>query len=484
MMSATSATPAPRGAFHFSGPTPISVTPIGMVSPLPMGPPPPIQVSSVFPPPLPPSVSPGAAVVHLHIHCSLEEMSQLPDRLSELSRRVPLNVVMTSGDPSPYPRPQSANPAPQDTAASNATTPTTTTTESQQQQPLRDPALINCPFTTALSTANFSIPALFSGDSGAVNSVREVLRMQLQHLLDEYGDVEQTYQCIARSEARHILEVVTTDPRNAEILSAGSRVQEITGHHFNRDMEACLTRLFVALAKHLNAVHAEAREWTVQLRALIARNIGADLQHASQWFSTGREALQTLFTNAAGIILQQIDHGRTPLLPLFLAFLGREVQSQMAGWIAEYERLHHTTDSPSPPAAAAATTSATPTRTAAAAALDTDAYTDLLDELLMEQEHDDAAPTATSVPTTTSSASAGTGVEENDGKPQSASTAPAADALSALRVSSASVTHEIESMAAEYNQEKQQSSGLSSAPPVEEKSSGDSWVNLNIDPFA
>lgn len=334
--------------------------------------PPPLFPSPKLPPspPSEPAVQDNAvqqqqpAVVHLHVHCTSDELGDMPLRLRRLAEQVPVaqvvlqtNTAEQDGDgPDSQPRTMLRH----TTAAAAASAPPTPDTRGAALRPttaaLTATTTASVPWIDeALSTslAALGMPQLMqlaAGNYNVLASLREPLQAQVQRRLAGTSGSLAAVAHVAHHEAQQLTTRILGMPAVCQFLEREAAAARAAGRtpdegrqstaSFRAELPRFLEHLYVAIMQHVRRTSLSAAEWSRELRNIFVRHTGMAMTRSVQWFDEGRQAFQPVVANVMLSLLQSSGAPQQyPMLQTFSSMLGPMLQSLLGEWGREYEQF-------------------------------------------------------------------------------------------------------------------------------------------------
>lgn len=376
---------------------------------------------SMSPPQYPPQ---QPSVVHIHVHCTPEELDALPERLRRLSAQIPVSHVTLQADTTDrnsYTQPamQEQQQQPRTTAAFQANN-TSASSASDTQTPW-----INEAMSTTLATLGMpQLMQLAAGNYNVLASLRAPLREQVQRRLNGTDESPAAVVHMAQNEARQLSERIFSmstvqslmTQQTAAATSAGRTVEEVSQRvgTFRQELQRYLEHFYVSVMQHLSRSSANAAEWSRDLRNIVVRYVGMVLSRSTRWFEGGSGAFQPAMANIMQTLLQSSGvQQQYPMLQAFSSMLSPMLQSLLGQWEREYDQSMRRSDdslqfeqdasqqptAPLLPAQAPVSAPATDTldsavgkRMTAADRGDDDDFEDLAKELMEDADNDAPQP--------------------------------------------------------------------------------------------
>lgn len=330
-------TPNPvEGVPLASGPQGVAGAVSGILNPL---------LGALRPPGTIPAQSPSpftpVAGVYLHVHCNLDEVESVPQRLERIRHLMPRGAPMTviPNPPIPLARPpqqqqqqQPPQPQPQqqhrDAPASSAERSASDSPNNNEnpysgnegdtsyQHPIN--SVLNA-VISSLDLPNYL--QLAAGNWSALYPVREPLRQALQENEDELDPQEQAqalYDTIFKSE------------------QATAIIEE--GHDASTSSEQVivpwLKEFFENAIEALN-FDGDSLQWGSRLRQTFVRYIGGTFHYTSAWL--GRERAERLFSSSVEEGIQNLRS----VNPIMIVALRGAMSGQLHAWATEYSNSLH-----------------------------------------------------------------------------------------------------------------------------------------------
>ncbi|TPP45159.1 Ubiquitin family protein [Leishmania donovani] len=274
----------------------------------------------------PPSMSPlqypqqQSSVVHIHVHCTPEELDAMPERLRRLSTQIPANNTNAS-------------------SASDTQTP-----------------WINEAMSTALATLGMpQLLQLAAGNCSVLASLRLPLQEQVQRRLNGTDESPAAVVHVAQNEARQLSERILSmsavqnlmTQQTAAATSAGRTVAEASQRvgMFRQELPHYLEHFYVSVMQHLSRSSANAAEWSRGLRNIVVRYVGMVLSRSARWFEGGSGAFQPAMANIMQTLLQSSGvQQQYPMLQAFSSMLSPMLQSLLGQWEREYDQSMRRSD--------------------------------------------------------------------------------------------------------------------------------------------
>ncbi|KAG5509964.1 hypothetical protein GH5_07812 [Leishmania sp. Ghana 2012 LV757] len=466
--------PAPQSTFHYAAASPPRVD---------------VFVSNAAPSiPLPhyPQQQ-QSSVVHIHVHCTPEELDLIPERLQQLATQIPVGQVTLQADGTDR---NSYRPPAQQEQQPHTTPPfQVNNTNASASSGTRTP-WINEAMSTTLATLGMpQLMQLAAGNYSVLANLHAPLLEQVQQRLNGTTGSPSVMADVAQHEARQLSERIFNMPavqslitqQTAAATSAGRTAEEASQRMgmFRQELTRYLHHFYLAVMQHLCRSSMNAAEWSREMRNIVVRYVGMLLSSSTRWFEGGSLAFQPAMANIMQTLLQSTGlQQQYPMLQAFSAMLSPMLQSLLGQWGREYDQnmrrsgdnMHFEQDaSPEsaspllpPQAPVKAATDSVSKRMTATSRGDDDAsrmdddFEDLAKEL-MEDANDDVPQEATKVDTPQSRSSAP--AEET---PAVGGAGTAAAAASQARLASAvedwedacdvpsSVAQRVRSMASQY----------------------------------
>ncbi|TPP50107.1 Ubiquitin family protein [Leishmania donovani] len=273
-----------------------------------------------------PSMSPlqypqqQSSVVHIHVHCTPEELDAMPERLRRLSTQIPANSTNAS-------------------SASDTQTP-----------------WINEAMSTALATLGMpQLLQLAAGNCSVLASLRLPLQEQVQRRLNGTDESPAAVVHVAQNEARQLSERILSmsavqnlmTQQTAAATSAGRTVAEASQRvgMFRQELPRYLEHFYVSVMQHLSRSSANAAEWSRGLRNIVVRYVGMVLSRSARWFEGGSGAFQPAMANIMQSLLQSSGvQQQYPMLQAFSSMLSPMLQSLLGQWEREYDQSMRRSD--------------------------------------------------------------------------------------------------------------------------------------------
>ncbi|CAJ1987164.1 ubiquitin-like protein [Leishmania donovani] len=310
-----------------------------------------------------PSMSPlqypqqQSSVVHIHVHCTPEELDAMPERLRRLSTQIPVGHVTLQADTTDrnsYPQPtlqeQQQQQQPRATAAFQANS-TNASSASDTQTPW-----INEAMSTALATLGMpQLLQLAAGNCSVLASLRLPLQEQVQRRLNGTDESPAAVVHVAQNEARQLSERILSmsavqnlmTQQTAAATSAGRTVAEASQRvgMFRQELPRYLEHFYVSVMQHLSRSSANAAEWSRGLRNIVVRYVGMVLSRSARWFEGGSGAFQPAMASIMQTLLQSSGvQQQYPMLQAFSSMLSPMLQSLLGQWEREYDQSMRRSD--------------------------------------------------------------------------------------------------------------------------------------------
>ncbi|GET86923.1 ubiquitin-like protein [Leishmania tarentolae] len=326
---------APQPTFHFSTAAPPPRVDVFVDNAVPMSPPQYQQQQS--------------SVVHIHVHCTPEELDSIPERLRRLSTQIPVEHVTLQTDTtdrnSNRPPTQQQQQQQQHTTAAFQSNNTNASPASGTQTPW-----INEVISTTLATLGMpQLMQLATGNYNVLASLRAPLKEQVQRRLDGADESPAALVPVAQNEARQLSERILSmsavqnlmTQQTAVATSAGRNAEEASRRveMFRQELLRYLEHFFLSVMQHLAGSSANAAEWSRDLRCIVVRYVGMALSRSARWFEGGSVSFQPIMANIMQTLLQSSGvQQQYPMLQAFSSMLGPMLQSLLGQWEREYDQ--------------------------------------------------------------------------------------------------------------------------------------------------
>ncbi|CAG9570999.1 ubiquitin-like protein [Leishmania major strain Friedlin] len=311
-----------------------------------------------------PSMSPPqypqqqSTVVHIHVHCTPEELDTMPERLQRLSTQIPVGHATLQADTTDrnsYRQPtrqeqQQQQQQPRTTTAFQANN-TSASSASDTQTPW-----INEAMSTVLATLGMpQLMQLAAGNYNVLANLRVPLQEQVRRRLNGTDESPAAVVHVVQNEARQLSERILSmsavqnlmTQQTAAATSAGRTVAEASQRveMFRQELPRYLEHFYVSVMQHLSRSSANAAEWSRDLRNIVVRYVGMVLSRSARWFEGGSGALQTAMANIMQTLLQSSGvQQQYPMLQAFSSMLSPMLQSLLGQWEREYDQSMRRSD--------------------------------------------------------------------------------------------------------------------------------------------
>ncbi|CAM45618.1 ubiquitin-like protein [Leishmania braziliensis MHOM/BR/75/M2904] len=293
------------------------------------------------------------SVVHIHVHCTPEELDAIPERLRRLATQIPVGQVTLQPDTtdrssyrqSTQPeQQQQQQQQPRTTAASQGNN-TSTSVANDTQAPW-----INEAMSAMLATLGMpQLMQLAAGNYSVLANLRALLQEQVQRRLNGTNRSLDAMAHVAQHEAKQLSERILSMPvvqnlmtqQTAAATSAGRTIEEASQRvgAFRRELPRYLEHFYVAVMQHLCCASTNTAEWSRELRNIVVRYVGMVLSRSARWFEDGSLAFQPAMANIMQILLQSSGVlQQYPVLQTFSAMLSPMLQSLLGQWEREYDQ--------------------------------------------------------------------------------------------------------------------------------------------------
>ncbi|KPI88647.1 Ubiquitin-like protein [Leptomonas seymouri] len=274
------------------------------------------------------------AVVHIHVHCTPDQLDQMPARLRQLASEIFVNHVelqtqpVASSNEAPH-----ANPP---TQAFDHASPVPSQPPPSAASAGRAQTWVNDVLQTVTTSLGFAeCHQILQGNLQPVVRLREPLQQHLQSRLSAAGYSASAMAQLARQEAAELSQRLVHMPPIQQLMAQSRATARYTGV-FERELPNFLQHLLLSFMQHVQQRSLGAMEWGRELRRLVVRYVGMAMSRSALWFEGGSAALRPVVLNA---VVQSAS--ACPLLQTMAGMLGPAVQTSLSNWQREYEETVH-----------------------------------------------------------------------------------------------------------------------------------------------
>jgi hypothetical protein len=302
--------------------------------------------------------SSSPAVVHIHVHCTPDQLNEMPARLRQLAIELPISRVELHTNPVNVKNDKPAADLPS-TREDHVLPASSKSSQPQQPSPSSAASVAAAAATTtaapnaerartwvedALNTVNTSLGVaqlmqLYQGNLQALSQLREPLRQQLQWHLTTLGNSSAPVMQLARREAAELAQRLLHLSPMQSLTIQSAKVASFAGV-FERELPNFLEHFLVSLMHHLRQTSSSSAEWSCELRDLVIRYVGMALRRSALWCQDG----SATFRPAIATAVLQLGN-RCPLIRQSAIALNPALQGLLQDWQQEYERtMRHIND--------------------------------------------------------------------------------------------------------------------------------------------
>ncbi|KAG5484034.1 hypothetical protein LSCM1_05887 [Leishmania martiniquensis] len=334
--------PAPQPTLNFTAASPPRVD---------------VFVSNSAPPmPLPHYPQQQSSVVHIHVHCTPEELDEIPERLQRLAAQITVGQVSLQTDSTNRNSYRQAPQQEQQPQHPRATPPLNENhTSASASSDTRTP-WINEAMSATLATLGMpQLMQLAAGNYSLLSNLRAPLWGQVQQRLDGTSGSLAAMANVAQDEARQLSDRILNMPavqslmaqQTAAATSAGRTAEEALQRvgAFRQELPRYLQHFCMAIMQHLSRSSMSAAEWSREMRNIVVRYVGMLLSTSTRWFEDGSLAFQPSMANILQTLLQSSGlQQQYPMLQAFSAMLNPMLQSLLGQWGREYDQSMRRSD--------------------------------------------------------------------------------------------------------------------------------------------